>query len=110
MKPPPKRFEVFLIQLDPTQGAEIQKTRPCVVISPDEMNTPLKTIIIAPLTSKIRRNYPMRVHCQFEGKNGQIALDQLRAIDVSRALRRLGSLDEQTALCVIETLQDMFAL
>ena len=72
-----KRFEVYLVNLDPTLGSEIQKTRPCLIISPDEMNDHITTVIVAPMTTK-GRDYPTRINCQFEGKNGQIVLDQIR--------------------------------
>jgi len=75
-----KRFEVFLVNLDPTVGSEIQKTRPCVVISPDEMNRNIATVIIAPMTTK-GKMYPTRIVCQFQGKEGQIVLDQIRTVD-----------------------------
>jgi mRNA interferase MazF len=78
-----KRFDVFLVNLDPTIGSEIKKTRPCVVVSPDEMNRHIATVIIAPMTTK-GKAYPTRVVCQFQGKDGQIILDQIRTIDKTR--------------------------
>ncbi len=103
-----ERFHVYLVALDPTVGAEIQKSRPCVVISPDEMNRAIRTVIIAPMTSQ-GRPYPSRVACQFEGKAGQIVLDQLRTVDKSRLHKRLGQItaDEQTQ--VVQVLAAMFA-
>jgi len=91
-----QRFEVWLINLDPTQGSEINKTRPCVVLSPDEMNRYLRTVTIAALTSA-RRDYPSRVDCTFQGKEGQVALDYLRSVDKTRLVRRLGVLPTSTA-------------
>ena len=85
----PRRFEVWLVNLDPTQGSEINKTRPCVVISPDELNRYLRTVTIAALTS-VGRDYPSRVNCQFQGKAGQVALDHIRSVDKSRLVRKLG--------------------
>src|SRR3990167_4564147 len=90
------RFNVFLVSLDPSQGAEIKKTRPCLVISPDEMNRHIKTLIVAPMTSK-RRDYPTRVPVTFDGKEGSIVLDQIRTIDKSRIIKRLGAVDTKTA-------------
>ncbi|HSE84368.1 MAG TPA: type II toxin-antitoxin system PemK/MazF family toxin, partial [Thermodesulfobacteriota bacterium] len=90
-----KRFEVYLVNLDPTVGAEIQKTRPCLVVSPDEMNRHIKTVIVAPMTTK-GRPYPTRVSCKFEGKEGQVVLDQLRTVDKTRLVRRLGKVSQQT--------------
>ena len=86
-----QRFEVWLVNLDPTQGSEINKTRPCVVLSPDEMNRYLRTVTIAALTST-RRDYPSRVDCTFQGKEGQVALDHIRSVDKTRfgtPLRRI---------------------
>lgn len=103
----PQQDEVWLIDLDPTQGAEIQKSRPCLVISPDEMNLHLQTVIIAPLTT-VLRNYPTRVPVQFQGKNGQVALDQLRAVDRQRLIRKLGTVSTNTAQAVSAKLVEMF--
>lgn len=102
------RFDVFLVSLDPSQGSEIKKTRPCLVISPDEMNKHIKTLIVAPMTSK-RRDYPTRVPVIFDGKDGDIVLDQIRTIDKSRIIKRLGTLDAKTASIVLETLGKMFS-
>ena len=103
-----RRFEVYLVNLDPTLGSEIQKTRPCLVISPDEMNELISTLIIAPLTTK-GRNYPTRVNCLFEGKEGQIVLDQIRTVDKVRLVRRLGKIDPITQKEVLAILVEMFS-
>jgi mRNA interferase MazF len=102
------RFEVYLINLDPTVGSEIQKTRPCLVVSPDEVNHHIRTVIIAPLTTK-GRSYPTRVPCQFKGKDGQVVLDQIRTVDQSRLIKKLGRIDGKTAAAVLDVLQEMFA-
>jgi mRNA interferase MazF len=103
-----KRFEVYLVNLDPTVGAEIQKTRPCLVVSPDEMNQHLRTIIVVPLTTG-GQDYPTRVACRFKGKDGQVVLDQVRTVDRGRLLKRWGRLDSKTSARVLEVLQEMFA-
>jgi mRNA interferase MazF len=102
------RFDVFLINLDPTVGSEIQKTRPCLIISPDEMNRHIRTVIIAPLTTA-GKNYPTRVPCEFQRKKGQIVLDQIRTIDKSRLIKKIGAINPQVQAEVISTLQSMFA-
>ena len=102
-----QRFEVWLVNLDPTQGSEINKTRPCVVLSPDEMNRHLRTVTIAALTST-RRDYPSRVDCTFQGKEGQVALDHIRSVDKTRLVRRLGALSKTTAQSVCDRLQELF--
>ena len=102
------RFEVYLINLDPTVGSEIKKTRPCLVVSPDEMNHNVRTVIVAPLTTR-GQAYPTRVHCRFKGKVGQVVLDQLRAVDRVRLVKRLGKIDDKTAAAVLNVLQEMFA-
>lgn len=102
------RFDIFLVSLDPSKGLEIKKTRPCLVISPDEMNRYIKTLIVVPMTSKIR-DYPTRILVTFEGKKGNIVLDQIRTIDKSRIVKKLGSLDTETASLVLETLRKMFS-
>jgi mRNA interferase MazF len=104
----PKRDEVWLVALDPAQGYEMQKTRPCLVISPDEMNGYLGTVIIAPMTTSIRA-YPTRVTVRFQGKQGQVALDQLRAADRQRLVKLLGTVSAKTAEQVSATLVEMFA-
>ena len=102
-----QRFEVWLVNLDPTQGSEINKTRPCVVLSPDEMNRYLRTVTIAALTST-QRDYPSRVDCIFQGKEGQVALDHIRSVDKTRLVRRLGVLSDTTAQEVCDRLQELF--
>ena len=102
------RFEVYLVKLDPTVGSEIQKTRPCVIVSPDEMNRHLRTVILAPLTTK-GRAYPTRITCRFRGKPGQIVLDQLRTFDTTRFVRRLGVLDKAAQAVLLQVLGEMFA-
>ncbi len=103
-----KRFDVYLINLDPTIGKEIKKTRPCLIISPDEMNDNISTVIIAPMTSRIR-NYPTRVNCDFQGVKGQIVLDQIRTVDKIRLVKKLGVIDKQTQKEVLQILQEMFS-
>jgi mRNA interferase MazF len=103
-----KRFEVYLVILDSTIGSEIRKTRPCLIISPDEMNRHIRTVIVAPMTTK-GRPYPTRVSCEFEGKKEQIVLDQLRTVDRKRLAKRLGYLDEATQREVLSVLAEMFA-
>ena len=102
------RFEVFLVNLDPTIGHEIRKTRPCVVISPNEMNHHISTVIIAPMTTK-GRNYPTRISCTFQGKKGQIILDQIRTVDQKRLVKKLGFISKETQEKTINVLQDLFA-
>jgi mRNA interferase MazF len=103
-----KRFEVYLINLDPTVGDEIQKTRPCLVISPDEMNRYISTVMIAPLTTK-GRPYPSRVACHFQDKEGQVVLDQIRTVDKTRLLKRMGQLELLAQKEVLAVLAEMFA-
>jgi mRNA interferase MazF len=103
-----KRFEVYLVNLDPTLGSEIRKTRPCLIISPDEMNDHIATIIIAPMTTK-GRGYPTRVNCQFEGKDGQIVLDQIRAVDKIRLVKKLGKINTNTQKELLAFLMEMFS-
>jgi len=91
-----ERFNIFLVRLDPTTGAETAKTRPCAVVSPDELNRAVSTVIIAPMTT-VRRGWPTRVEISFQGKTGEIALDQIRAVDKSRLVKRLGKLNSETA-------------
>ena len=102
------RFDVYLINLDPTVGSEIQKTRPCLIISPDEMNRYIRTVIVAPLTTA-GKDYPTRVACKFKKKKGQIVLDKIRTIDKTRLIKKLGSIDPETQLEVISVLQRLFA-
>lgn len=103
-----KRFEVYLINLDPTIGSEIQKTRPCLIISPDEMNRFIRTVIVAPMTTK-GTAYPTRVSCKFQRKRGQVVLDQIRTVDKARLVKKLGKLDEQAQAEVLSVLAEMFA-
>jgi len=103
-----KRFEVYLVNLDPTIGREIKKTRPCLVISPNEINRPLGTVIVAPMTTK-GRDYPSRVACRFQGKDGQVILDQIRTVDKVRLVKRLGQISASTQKQVLNILAEMFA-
>lgn len=103
-----KRFDVFLISLNPTVGYEIQKTRLCLIISPDEMNDNIKTVIVAPMSTK-GRNYPTRIPCTFHGKKGQVILDQIRTVDKIRLVRKLGSISIPAQKKVLVTLQEMFS-
>ena len=103
-----RRFDVYLIGLDPTVGSEIQKTRPCLVISPDEMNRHIATVIVAPMTTH-GRPYPTRVAVHFQGHDGQIVLDQIRTVDKGRLVRRLGRIDETTQHQVLRGLAALFA-
>jgi len=104
----PQRDEVWLVVLDPTQGVEMQKARPCVVVSPDEMNQHLKNVMVAPMTT-VARSYPTRVPVRFQGKSGQVALDQLRAVDRQRLVKRLGMVSARTAQDAADTLVEMFS-
>jgi mRNA interferase MazF len=103
------RFDVFLVNLDPTVGHEIQKTRPCLVVSPDEMNRHISRVIVAPMTTK-GKTYPTRVFCSFQGKNGLIVLDQIRTIDKERLVKKLGGISNGTQTKVLNVLQELFAL
>jgi mRNA interferase MazF len=102
------RFDVYLINLDPAVGSEIQKTRPCLIVSPDEMNRHIRTVIGAPMTTA-GKDYPTRVPCKFKKKKGQIVLDQIRTIDKTRLVKKLGSINPETQLEVISVLQRLFA-
>jgi len=102
------RFDVYSINLDPTLGSEIQKTRPCLIISPDEMNRHIRTVIIAPMTTA-GKDYPTRISCKFKKKKGQIVLDQIRTIDKTRLIKKLGSINPETQIEVISVLQRLFA-
>jgi len=104
----PQRGDVYLVALVPTRGREIRKTRPCAVVSPDELNDHLQTILVAPLTTG-GHSYPFRIPCRFQRRHGHIVLDQLRAIDVGRLVRRLGKLSPVTLRSVLETLREMFS-
>ncbi len=102
------RFDVYLINLDPTIGSEIKKIRPCLIISPDEMNRNIHTVIVAPMTTA-GKEYPTRISCTFQKKKGQIVIDQIRTIDKSRLIKKLGTIDPNTQLDVIAVLQRLFA-
>jgi mRNA interferase MazF len=104
----PKRGDVHLVSLDPTQGSEIRKTRPCLIISPDELNAHLRTVIVAPMMTA-GRAYPFRVPCRFENKSGHVVLDQIRTVDRERLVRRVGKLSVATCDKVFAVLQEMFA-
>ena len=101
------RFQVWLVSLNPTKGKEINKTRPCVVISPNEMSA-LSTVLVAPMTTK-GFDFPCRIKCKFKNKNGLILLDQVRAIDKSRLVKNLGSINEKNQVELCNTLQELFA-
>ncbi|MBN1418232.1 MAG: type II toxin-antitoxin system PemK/MazF family toxin [Planctomycetes bacterium] len=102
------RFEVYLVNLDPTVGSEIKKTRPCLVVSPNEMNHHIRTVILAPMTTG-GRPYPTRIPCRFQGTSGYVVLDQLRTVDGIRLVKRLGRISRKTAVRVLQVLQEMFA-
>ena len=102
------RGDVHLVGLDPTLGSEIKKTRPCLIVSPDELNQHLRTVIVAPMTTG-GQSYPWRVACRFQNRSGFVALDQLRTVDSERLVKRLGRLSAGTTTEVLETLQEMFA-
>jgi len=104
----PRRGDVYLVQLNPTRGSEIRKTRPCVVVSPDELNAHLQTFIVAPLTTG-GRPYPFRIPSRFAGKDGHVILDQVLVVDRERLTKRLGALTEPTMRKVLHVLQQMFA-
>ncbi len=104
-----RRGDVFLIDLNPTRGGEIQKARPCVVVSPNELNKHLRTFIIAPLTTG-SHSYPFRVACRFGGKAGHVVLDQIRTVDRHRLVRRLGKLSPSTDGRMLAILHEMFTL
>jgi len=103
-----KRFDIFLINLDPTLGREITKIRPCLVISPDEMNHNISTVIIAPMIPK-SKSYPTRVACHFQGKQGQIVLDQISTVNKARLINKLGRIDQSEQKAVLNILAEMFA-
>ena len=102
------RFEVFLINLDPTVGHEIKKTRPCLIISPNEMNKFISTVIVAPMTTK-GKNYPTRISCSFRGNSGQIVLDQIRTVDKRRLVKKLGAISKNAQIKTLDLLHEMFA-
>ena len=101
------RFQVWLVSLNPTKGKEINKTRPCVIISPNEMSA-LSTVLVAPMTTK-GFEFPCRIKCKFKNKNGLILLDQIRAVDKSRLVKKLGSISEKTQIELCDSLQELFA-
>ena len=103
-----RRFEVHLVNLDPTLGVEIQKTRPCLILSPDEMNRHISTVIVAPMTTK-GQSYPTRIPCRFQEKDGQIVLDQIRTVDKVRLVKLLGTIDLSVRKDVLSVLAEMFA-
>ncbi len=103
-----RRGEVFLVDLNPTRGSEIRKTRPCVIVSPDELNAYLRTFIVAPLTTG-GHLYPFRIPCRFREQAGYVVLDQIRTVDGERLLRRLCKLTPATLNRVLAVLQEMFA-
>jgi len=103
-----KRFDVYLVNLDPTVGHEIKKNRPCLVISPDELNRNISTVIVAPMTTK-GRNYPTRVSCTFNDKKGQILLEQMRAVDKIRLIKRLGKVGSFVQAQVFSVLSELFS-
>jgi len=103
-----QRFDIFMVSLDPTKGSEIKKTRPCIIISPNEMNRNIRTVIIAPLTST-QRKYPSRVQTTFQGKRGQVVLDQIRTVDKIRLVKKMGVLSGIQQESVLNVLQELFA-
>jgi len=104
-----ERFDVCLVSLDPTVGHEIKKTRPCLIISPNEMNRFIGTVIVAPMTTKGKK-YPTRISCSFQGKKGQIILDQIRTVDKKRLVKKLGSISKKAQNRTLAILQEMFTL
>ena len=108
VNPYPRRFDVFLVSLEPTRGSEIQKTRPCLIVSPDEANRALRTTIVAPMTTG-GQPYPSRVACTFEGRPGHVVLDQLRTVDRQRLIKHLGRIDEAVQTEVLARLREWFA-
>ena len=103
-----RRFDVYLVNLDPTVGHEIKKSRPCLVISPDELNRYISTVIVTPMTTK-GRSYPTRVPCTFQGKEGQVVMDQIRTVDKTRLVKRLGKIDSKTQADVFSVLSELFS-
>ncbi len=108
MRRVPSRGEVYLVELDPTRGSEIRKTRPCLIVSPDELNHHLRTVIVAPLTTG-GRPYPWRIPARFQRRAGVVALDQLRTVDAERLARRLGAIAPETLTAALGVLREMFA-
>ena len=107
IRPPPSRGDVYLIQLDPTRGSEIRKTRPCLVVSPDELNHHLRTVIVAPMTTAGQPS-PFRLSCRFARKQGRVVLDQLRTVDRERLKKRLGAIAPATLAGALAILGEMF--
>jgi mRNA interferase MazF len=103
-----KRFDIYLVALDPTLGREIKKTRPCVIISPDEMNEYISTVIVAPMTTQTR-DYPSRVPCEFRKKRGQVVLDQIRTVDRIRLVKKMGQIEERVGHQILNILAEIFA-
>jgi mRNA interferase MazF len=101
------RFDVYLTNLDPTIGSDIKKARPCLIISPNEMNRHFRTVIVAPMTT-VGKDYPTRIPCQFKKKKGQVVLDQIRPIDKIRLIKKLGTIDPETQIAAISILQRLF--
>lgn len=102
-----KQFEVWTVDLNPTKGAEINKIRPCIIISPDSINKMLNTVIVAPLTHSVK-NYPSRINCNFKGEEGQVVLDQIRSVDKTRLIKKIGKMDVQACKNICTILQVMF--
>ena len=105
----PQRSEVWVVNLDPTVGSEIKKTRPCVIVSPDQTNKLLKTVIVAPLTTTIK-NYPTRVNIIFADKKGSVVLDQIRTVDKKRLLKKIGIVSPEEIESIAEVLVRMFTI
>ena len=101
------RFEVWLVKLDPVRGGEMKKTRPCIIISPKEINEHMKTVLIAPLTSTIKQ-FPFRLDCNFQNHEGQIALDHLRSVDKNRLVKKIGNIEEHIAIELCRLLNELF--
>ncbi len=105
----PQRSEVWLVSLEPTIGSEIRKTRPCVVVSPNETNRLLRTVIVAPLTSTIK-NYPTRLSITFQSRQSSVVLDQIRTVDKSRLLKKLGMINTEECQLMADILVEMFSV
>ncbi len=103
-----KRFEVWLVNLDPTVGSEIKKTRPAVIVSPDELNAHLQTVVVVPLTTG--RTYPFRMATKVQGKAGVAAIDQIRTVDKRRLVKRISTMRPKTAKRLLDALAEMFAM
>ena len=108
VRPAALRGEVYLVRLDPTLGSEIRKTRPCLIVSPDELNHHLRTVIVAPMTTG-GQAYPWRISCRFQNRSGFVALDQVRTVDTERLVKRLGRLTPVTMTAVLDASREMFA-